>query len=277
VAVKMIRNNDTMRKAAEKEKSILLSIAEHDPDNKKFCVRLLTHLEYRNHVALVFEFQSMNLRETLKKFGKDVGINIGAVRMYGRQLFVALKHLMDLRIVHADIKLDNILCSADLKQVRVLSMYLGFTTHLTLFFLLLLSNQVKLCDFGSAFRETDTDNDPTPYLVSRFYRAPEIILGMQCKSNSQCAASHRVDPARFDALMLLLPADDRAIDLWSVCTSLYELFTGHVMFPGRTNNEMLRLMMAVKGRFPNKLVSLLFCLQCSTGQDWTIVARADHY
>jgi serine/threonine protein kinase len=41
--------------------------------------------------------------------------------------------------------------------------------------------QIKLCDFGSAFRETDTDTDPTPYLVSRFYRAPEIILGMQCK------------------------------------------------------------------------------------------------
>ncbi|RYG68593.1 hypothetical protein EON64_04825 [archaeon] len=35
---------------------------------------------------------------------------------------------------------------------------------------------------------------------------------------------------------------------------LYELFTGHVMFPGRTNNEMLRLMMEVKGRFPNKLL-----------------------
>ena len=55
-------------------------------------------------------------------------------------------------------------------------------------------------------------------------------------------------------------ADDRAIDLWAVCASLYELFTGHVMFPGRTNNEMLRLMMAVKGRFPNKLVSGLWCL-----------------
>jgi serine/threonine protein kinase len=42
-------------------------------------------------------------------------------------------------------------------------------------------------------------------------------------------------------------SDDRAIDLWSVAVCLYELFTGHVMFPGRTNNEMLRLMMAVKG------------------------------
>jgi len=49
--------------------------------------------------------------------GKDVGINVGAVRIYGRQLFYALRHLADLRVVHADIKLDNILCSGDLKQV----------------------------------------------------------------------------------------------------------------------------------------------------------------
>lgn len=48
------------------------------------------------------------------------------------------------------------------------------------------AGQIKLCDFGSAFRETDTDNDPTPYLVSRFYRAPEIILGMPCKCINLC-------------------------------------------------------------------------------------------
>jgi serine/threonine-protein kinase PRP4 len=39
--------------------------------------------------------------------------------------------------------------------------------------------QLKLCDFGSAFKEDAPDNDPTPYLVSRFYRAPEIILGFE--------------------------------------------------------------------------------------------------
>lgn len=156
VAVKMIRNNDTMRKAAEKERQILMQLNEHDKNNKRFCIRLISHLEYRHHIALVFEYQSMNLRETLKKFGKDVGINISAIRIYGRQLFVALRYLMELKIVHADIKLDNILCSEDLKTV-------------------------KLCDFGSAFHEYDTDNDPTPYLVSRFYRAPEIIMGQQCE------------------------------------------------------------------------------------------------
>ena len=35
---------------------------------------------------------------------------------------------------------------------------------------------LKLCDFGSA--SLISDNEITPYLVSRFYRAPEIILGI---------------------------------------------------------------------------------------------------
>ena len=119
------------------------------------------NFEFRNHVALVFQFQAMNLRETLYKHGKDVGINIGAVRMYARQLLSALRHLEDLKIVHADIKLDNILCSEDLKQVT-------------------------LCDFGSAFLESDKDIKPTTYIVSRFYRAPEIILGLPCKIITIC-------------------------------------------------------------------------------------------
>jgi len=57
--------------------------------------------------AMVFESYAMNLRETLKKFGKNVGINIKSVRAYTKQLLVALRHIGGLRIVHADIKPDN--------------------------------------------------------------------------------------------------------------------------------------------------------------------------
>jgi serine/threonine-protein kinase PRP4 len=202
VVLKIIRNNDIMRKASEKEIFLLQLIAQTDPQNKKHCVRLLTNTEYRNHIVIAFEALGMNLRETVKRFGKHVGINVTAVRLYARQLFVALKHLAELKIVHADIKPDNILVSEDLKQV-------------------------KICDFGSAFRETDTDNDPTPYLQSRFYRAPEIVLGLHY---------------------------DRMIDLWSIGACIYELFTGHVMFAGRTNNEMIRLHMDYKGKIPNKVL-----------------------
>jgi serine/threonine-protein kinase PRP4 len=145
-AIKMIRNNDTMRKAAQKELEILKEIAAADPENKKHCVRLLHHFEHRNHVALVFEAMQMNLRNTLQKFGKHVGINIPAVRTYAKQLLVALKvgvrqasgtvwncradraachasrvwqHIGNLKVVHADIKPDNILVSDGFVQVGI--------------------------------------------------------------------------------------------------------------------------------------------------------------
>ena len=35
---------------------------------------------------------------------------------------------------------------------------------------------------------------------------------------------------------------------------LYELFTGQILFPGRTNNEMLKYMMDVKGAFPKRML-----------------------
>jgi len=54
----------------------------------------------------------MNLRDVVKRFGKDVGLNIRAVRAYAHQLFLALSLLRKLNIIHADIKPDNILVSS---------------------------------------------------------------------------------------------------------------------------------------------------------------------
>ena len=47
---------------------------------------------------------------------------------------------------------------------------------------------------------------------------------------------------------------DVGIDMWAVGCTLYELYTGKILFPGKTNNDMLRLMMQLKGKMPNKLV-----------------------
>jgi serine/threonine protein kinase len=37
-------------------------------------------------------------------------------------------------------------------------------------------SKVKICDLGSAMLAGE--NERTPYLISRFYRAPEVILGL---------------------------------------------------------------------------------------------------
>ena len=47
---------------------------------------------------------------------------------------------------------------------------------------------------------------------------------------------------------------DHGIDLWSVGVTLFELFTGKILFPGKSNNEMLKLMMDLKGKFPNRVI-----------------------
>jgi serine/threonine-protein kinase PRP4 len=108
----------------------------------------------------------MNLRDVVKRFGKDVGLNIRAVRAYAHQLFLAASLMRKVNIMHADIKPDNILVS-----VHVSCYYLS----------LIIIHQVneqktmlKLCDLGSA--SDAFENDITPYLVSRFYRAPEISM-----------------------------------------------------------------------------------------------------
>jgi serine/threonine protein kinase len=42
--------------------------------------------------------------------------------------------------------------------------------------ILLKDNQVKICDFGSSKFLDEKDWKNTPYVVSRYYRAPELIL-----------------------------------------------------------------------------------------------------
>ncbi|XP_012679631.2 pre-mRNA processing factor 4Bb [Clupea harengus] len=200
VAIKIIRNNELMHKTGLKELEFLKKLNDADPDDKFHCLRLFRNFEHKLHLCLVFEPLSMNLREVLKKYGKDVGLHIRAVRSYSQQLFLALKLLKRCNILHADIKPDNILVNES-KTI------------------------LKLCDFGSASHVAD--NDITPYLVSRFYRAPEIIIGKPY---------------------------DYGIDMWSVGCTLYELYTGKILFPGSSNNHMIKLAMDVKGKMPNKMI-----------------------
>lgn len=59
----------------------------------------------------------------------------------------------------------------------------------------------------------------------------------------------------FSYLCLVLGVPyDPALDMWSIGCTLYELYTGKILFPGRSNNQMLLLMMELKGRFNSKMI-----------------------
>ena len=74
------------------------------------------------------------------------------------------------------------------------------------------SQKIKLCDFGACLKVAD-DIHPETALVSRFYRAPEIIIGC---------------------------VPDQAVDVWSAGITLFELFSGRVPFNASTNSLILK-------------------------------------
>jgi len=204
VAIKMLRHIDVMsekdlKNVADQELAMLQLVNQKDPKDKYSCVRLLDTFEDKEHLCLVFESLDLNLRELMHQYGRNIGLNIDAVRVYGRRLALALYHLKKCNIIHADFKLDNVLVGEDRRVI-------------------------KLADFGCA--SYATDNVATPLLVSRYYRPPEVILGI---------------PYGFP------------MDLWSFGCTLYEIFTGRVCFP-EDNNEMMKAFLDLKGLPPKKLL-----------------------
>lgn len=203
VALKVIRHNDTMAKAAVNEIRFLqrLTVASSPGIIALLLPTDSAPLDYRGHTILVFPYMEYNLRDVLAKFGKGVGLSLAAVRSYFAQLLAACWQLKKHKIIHSDLKPDNILVSADYKSIH-------------------------LADFGSAVDMSESV-EVAPYLVSRFYRAPEIILGL---------------------------SPTYAIDLWSLAVTAAELFLGKVLFQGTNNNDMLNVMMAHLGPCSNRLI-----------------------
>lgn len=203
VAMKVIRFNETMAKAALNELQTLQKLKGSPGIVPLILPTGSTPLDFRGHVVMLFTFMDYNLRDVLQKFGKGVGLSLQAVRSYFGQLLAAATHLQKHGIIHADLKPDNILVSSDF-------------------------GAVQLADFGSAIHVNSPEQaSVTPYLVSRFYRAPEIILGLP---------------------------PTHSVDLWSLAVSVTELFLGDVVFRGKTNNDMLYVFMQHLGPFSNRII-----------------------
>jgi len=111
------------------------------------------------------------------------------------QLICGLKHMHHVGIVHRDLKPQNIMAR----------------TNCT----------VKIADFGlSRFIENAPGNRFTPYVVTRWYRAPEVILGWD---------------------------NQERIDIWSLGCIFAEFFRGMPLFPGNDQIQQWELIVKALG------------------------------
>uniref|UniRef100_A0A9I9DNA6 Mitogen-activated protein kinase n=1 Tax=Cucumis melo TaxID=3656 RepID=A0A9I9DNA6_CUCME len=104
------------------------------------------------------------------------------------QILRGLKYIHSANVIHRDLKPSNLLLNANC--------------------------DLKICDFGLA-RPTSENECMTEYVVTRWYRAPELLL------NSDYTA---------------------AIDIWSVGCIFLELMNRRPLFPGRDHVHQMRLL-----------------------------------
>ncbi|KAI5093602.1 homeodomain-interacting protein kinase 1-like isoform X2, partial [Silurus meridionalis] len=194
VAIKILKNHPSYARQGQIEVSILNRLSAENADEYNF-VRSYECFQHKGHTCLVFEMLEQNLYDFLKH-SKFSPLPLRHIRPILQQVATALMKLKSLGLIHADLKPENI-------------MLVDPTRH---------PYRVKVIDFGSASHVSKAVC--STYLQSRYYRAPEIILGLPfCE----------------------------AIDMWSLGCVIAELFLGWPLYPGASEYDQIRYISQTQG------------------------------
>ncbi|KAF4090345.1 hypothetical protein AMELA_G00050830 [Ameiurus melas] len=154
-------------------------------------------LEEFQDVYLVMELMDANLCQVIQM---ELDHERLSYLLY--QMLCGIKHLHAAGIIHRDLKPSNIVVKSDCT--------------------------LKILDFGLA-RTAATGLLMTPYVVTRYYRAPEVILGMGYQANVDIWSVGCI-LAEMVRHKILFPGRD--FDVWSVGCIMAEMVRGSVLFPG---------------------------------------------
>lgn len=197
VAVKVVKSKAAFLNQSLSEAKILEFLNQNSRSGS--FIRLLDTFMHKEHLCLVFELFSSNLYELIKQ-NQFHGLNMKLVKSLTRQLVEACAQLKNFQIIHCDLKPENILlCQPDKPDIKVI-------------------------DFGSA---CFTRRTIYSYIQSRFYRSPEVILG--------------------------LPYTE-SIDMWSLGCIVGELFLGLPMFPGSSEYNQIYKIINMLGQPPRHMI-----------------------
>uniref|UniRef100_A0A915P6R6 Dual specificity tyrosine-phosphorylation-regulated kinase mbk-2 n=1 Tax=Meloidogyne floridensis TaxID=298350 RepID=A0A915P6R6_9BILA len=166
-------------------------------------VRILDHLK-KQDVDGVFNVIHMLDHFTFRNHKcitfECLRFSLALVRKFAHSILQCLELLHLNRLIHCDLKPENVLLKTPNRS------------------------SIKVIDFGSSCFD---DQRIYSYIQSRFYRAPEVILG-----------------AKYG-----MP-----IDMWSLGCILAELLTGYPLLPGEDEGDQLALIIELLGMPSSKLL-----------------------
>jgi homeodomain interacting protein kinase len=201
VAIKILKNHPSYARQGQIEVGILSRLGQENADEYNL-VRAYEVFQHKNHTCLVFEMLEQNLYDFLKQ-NKFSPLPLKCIRPVVQQVLFALSKLKKLGLIHADLKPENIMLVDPVRQPY----------------------KIKVIDFGSASHVSKAVQ--STYLQSRYYRAPEILLGLPfCES----------------------------IDIWSLGCVMAELFLGWPLYPGSSEYDQIRYICQTQGSPPEHML-----------------------
>jgi len=198
VAIKKFKESDEdeqVRKTSLREVRVLKQL-RHDN-----VITLLEVFRRKGKLHLVFEYVDRTILEVLEK--KPNGLDESEVRRFMYQLLRGVEYCHAHNIIHRDIKPENILISKN--------------------------GVLKLCDFGFA-RTMSIGGKYTDYVATRWYRAPELLVG-------------DVEYGK-------------GVDIWAVGCIFAEISNGMPLFPGESDLDQLAHIMRCFGKITNRMVQI---------------------
>ncbi|KAL5037392.1 hypothetical protein RTP6_004831 [Batrachochytrium dendrobatidis] len=199
VAIKKFKESEDdlqIRKTALREVRMLKQLKNEN------IVNLIEVFRRKGKLYLVFEHVDHTILEDLDRHpnGLSDDRNHGTVRKCMWQLLKAMDFLHSHNVIHRDIKPENILVS--------------------------INGVVKLCDFGFARTLAGPGAKYTDYVATRWYRAPELLVG-----DTEYG---------------------KAVDIWATGCIFAEILTGQPLYPGDTDIDQLYRIMKCLGQLTKR-------------------------